>query len=331
MDIANNEIEKNVALKIENVEKVISKRKIINNLSLETYQGEVFGFLGPNGAGKTTTIKMIVGMISIDRGQIYICGENIEKNFEKAMKNIGAIVENPEMYDYMSGLDNLKQYARMRENVSMERIQEVVSMVGLSNRINDKVKKYSLGMKQRLGLAQTMLHKPKVIILDEPTNGLDPAGIKLLRDVLKKLAHEEKCCVMVSSHLMSEMELMCDRVGIIVNGSLCGVKTIEQMLSENSNSLKYRIEVNDTLKVQSILERMGAINIEVKDNKIEYDVDVKKEDNSYDVRNDELKINNVIKMLVKEDIDIFSVEQVKKHSLEEAFMELTKDGGGQIA
>jgi len=314
-----------VALKLVNVDKVIGKRKIINDLSFETYEGEVFGFLGPNGAGKTTTIKMIVGMRSIDNGKIYVCGENIEKNFEKAMKNIGAIVENPEMYTYMSGLDNLKQYARMRENISNERIMEVVKMVGLSNRINEKVKRYSLGMKQRLGLAQAMLHKPKVIVLDEPTNGLDPAGIKLLRDVLKKLAHEEKCCVFVSSHLMSEMELMCDRIGIIVDGKLNGVKTIEQMLSENTRSLRYRMEINNTTKAKEILEKIGLENISIEDNKIEFDARLKNEEKIKDT--EAMKINNIIKRFVKEDIDIFSVEQVKKQSLEEAFMELTKDGG----
>ncbi len=318
----------NVALKLVNVDKAIGKRKIIKDLSFETYEGEVFGFLGPNGAGKTTTIKMIVGMRSVDNGQIYVCGENIEKNFEKAMKNIGAIVENPEMYTYMSGLDNLKQYARMRENISDERIMEVVKIVGLSNRINESVKRYSLGMKQRLGLAQAMLHKPKVIVLDEPTNGLDPAGIKLLRDILKKLAHEEKCCVFVSSHLMSEMELMCDRIGIIVDGKLNGVKTIEEMLSENARSLRYRMEISNITKAKEILEDIGLSNIVLEDNKIEFDTDIKKE---VDTKKENMaKINNIIKKFVEEDIDIFAVEQINKQSLEEAFMELTKDGGGQI-
>ena len=186
------------ALKIEHLNKSLGKKQILNDVSFETYKGEIFGFLGPNGAGKTTTIKVAVGMLSLDDGTISICGKDLKKDFEGAMSNVGGIVENPEMYKYMSGYDNLKQYARMRKGVTKQRIDEVVEIVGLSNRINDKVSKYSLGMRQRLGVAQALLHNPQVLILDEPTNGLDPAGIKALRDVLKKIAHEEKVSIIVS-------------------------------------------------------------------------------------------------------------------------------------
>ena len=149
------------AIKIQNLNKSFGKKHIIKDLSMELKAGEVFGFLGPNGAGKTTTIKMIVGMLHLESGSIEVCGVDVEKDFEKAMANIGAIVENPEMYKYLTGMDNLKQYARMRKGVTKERIDEVVELVGLSNRINEKVKKYSLGMRQRLGVAQAILHKPK--------------------------------------------------------------------------------------------------------------------------------------------------------------------------
>lgn len=200
----------NVLFKVSHLNKTIGGRQILHDISFEAYAGEVFGFLGPNGAGKTTTIKIAVGMLSLDDGNIFINGTDIKKNFEKAMSNVGGIVENPEMYKYLTGMENLKQYARMRKGVTQERIDEVVKLVKLSNRINDKVSKYSLGMRQRLGVAQALLHRPKVLILDEPTNGLDPAGIKELRDILKETAHKENICVIVSSHLMSEMELMCD-------------------------------------------------------------------------------------------------------------------------
>ena len=165
-----------VALKIEHVNKFYGKRQILHDVCLETNTGEVFGFLGPNGAGKTTLIKLIVGLISMDGGSVSICGADIDKDFEGALRNVGGIVENPELYKYMTGMQNLRQYANMRKGVTKERIDEVVELVGLSNRINEKVSKYSLGMRQRLGLAQALLHKPKVLILDEPTNGLDPAG-----------------------------------------------------------------------------------------------------------------------------------------------------------
>lgn len=321
-------MEGNVLLKLEHVNKTIGKRPIIKDLSFETYEGEVFGFLGPNGAGKTTTIKMIVGLLSIDSGKITICDKNIENDFEEAMKNIGAIVENPEMYNYMSGLDNLKQYARMRENVSKERIDEVVQIVGLNNRINDKVKSYSLGMKQRLGLAQTMLHQPKVLILDEPTNGLDPAGIKQLRDILKKMAHENKCSVIISSHLMSEMELMCDRIGIIVNGQLKDVKTIEQMLSEERNNIKYRIEVGDVTKAKECLESIDIEKIFVNDRIVEFYLSTNLEIDDDDRKN--MTIPDIVRLFVENNIDIYSLNLIKEQSLEEAFIELTESEGEQI-
>lgn len=222
------------ALKLEHVNKTIGKRQILHDITFETYAGEVFGFLGPNGAGKTTTIKMIVGLLRLDEGTISVNGSELNRNFEKAMRNIGGIVENPELYKHLTGLQNLQQYARMRGGVSRKRIGEVVELVGLSNRIHEKVSHYSLGMRQRLGVAQSILHHPKVLILDEPTNGLDPAGIKELRDILKNLAHEENISVLVSSHLMSEMELMCDRVGIIVEGKLIDVQTVEELISSSS-------------------------------------------------------------------------------------------------
>ena len=167
-------MEKKVILEIKNVSKSFGKSKIIDNINLKVNEGEIYGFVGPNGAGKTTTIKMILGLLSIDEGSISINGYDVKKKFEKAMEYIGGIVENPDMYGYMSGLDNLKLYAKIR-NIKKERIDEVVELVGLTSRIKDKVQKYSLGMKQRLGLALTLLHNPKVLILDEPTNGLDPA------------------------------------------------------------------------------------------------------------------------------------------------------------
>ena len=199
---------KTTALKISGLNKTLGKKHILHDIDLEAYKGEVFGFLGPNGAGKTTTIKIIVGLLSLDDGEIEVNGFDIKKNYEKALAGIGGIVENPEMYKHLTGKQNLRQYARMRSGVTEERIDEVVKLVGLSNRINEKVGKYSLGMRQRLGVAQSILHHPSVLILDEPTNGLDPAGIKELRDILKELAHKENICVIVSSHLMSEMELM---------------------------------------------------------------------------------------------------------------------------
>ena len=242
-------------LKIKGLNKTLGKKQILHSIDMECYSGEVYGFLGPNGAGKTTTIKIAVGLLQLDEGEISINGKDIRKDFEGAMANVGGIVENPEMYKYLSGLENLRQYARMREGVTEERIKEVVELVRLSNRINDKVSKYSLGMRQRLGVAQAILHRPKLLILDEPTNGLDPQGIKELRDILKELAHKEGTCVVVSSHLMSEMEMMCDRVGIIANGKMIGSYTMEELISQSDSSIaEYVLEVDDPQKAMGLIK-----------------------------------------------------------------------------
>jgi ABC-2 type transport system ATP-binding protein len=303
-------------LKINNLNKWFGRKKIIDNLSLEVYAGEVFGFLGPNGAGKTTTIKMIMGFLDTDGGEIFLNGINLKKDFEKAMANIGGIVENPEMYKDISGLTNLKMYARLQSNVSKERIDQVVHIVGMENRIREKVKKYSLGMKQRVGLAQAILHKPKILILDEPTNGLDPVGIKELRDILKNLAHNENVAVFVSSHLLSEMELMCDRVGIINNGKLIGVKTIEEMQTQASGGKTvYRFTVKPVEKALELVRNEYSEKIKsVTEDHIDIEVN----------EDDVMKINS---LFAANTIGIAGVAKIET-SLEDAFMDIT--GGGNI-
>jgi ABC-2 type transport system ATP-binding protein len=218
-------------ISLRNVYKRIGRTTIIDDLTFDVPRGEIFGFLGPNGAGKTTTIRMIVGLMSITKGQILINGKNIKTEFEQAIRHVGAIVESPEMYKYLSGYQNLVHFARMVPGVTKERIDEVVSLVKLENRIHDKVKKYSLGMRQRLGVAQALLHRPALLILDEPTNGLDPEGIHELRDYLLHMTRTEGITVIVSSHLLSEMELMCDRVAILQHGKLIDVMPGSALLS----------------------------------------------------------------------------------------------------
>lgn len=311
------------ALKIQHLNKMIGKRQILHDINFETYEGEVFGFLGPNGAGKTTTIKMIVGLLSIDDGNIIIENYDIARNFEKAMRNVGGIVENPELYKYLSGMQNLQQYARMRNGVTQKRIDEVVELVGLSKRIHEKVSKYSLGMRQRLGVAQSILHRPKVLILDEPTNGLDPAGIKELRDILKNLAHEEGISVMVSSHLMSEMELMCDRVGIIMDGKLISIQTVEEMISSSSGSqITYHMHVSDAHVVAALLADMKADNIrQVDQNHLELTLNNK---------NHEEIISTLNASVIQAGIKLYEVAPLENKKLEDVFIELTGKGGKQI-
>lgn len=220
-----------ITLSVKGLKKRIGKKEIIKGLDFDLKRGEVFGFLGPNGAGKTTTIRMLVGLIRPTAGTIEICGYNVEKNFTKAMEQMGCIVENPELYSYLTGWENLEHFARMIPNVERSYMDEVVKLVRLEERIHDQVKTYSLGMRQRLGIAQALLGKPKVLILDEPTNGLDPMGIREMRSFIRFLAEEEGLTVLVSSHLLSEIQLMCDRVAIISRGTVIKVDTVEPLLA----------------------------------------------------------------------------------------------------
>jgi ABC-2 type transport system ATP-binding protein len=227
--VSNTEMMSEPVARLQGVTKKIGSKTLVSNLTLDIPPGQIFGFLGPNGAGKTTTIRMMVGLISISSGDVLISGHSIKNNYKEAIASVGAIVENPEMYKFLSGYQNLRQFARMVPGVSKQRIDEVVELVGLGQRIHDKVKTYSLGMRQRLGVAQALLNRPKLLVLDEPTNGLDPQGIRELRDYLRLLCREEGTTVFVSSHLLSEMELMCDSVAIIQNGQLLEVKQLKEV------------------------------------------------------------------------------------------------------
>jgi len=301
------------ALQIQNVTKTFGRKTAVDNVSFDLYPGEVFGFLGPNGAGKTTIIKMVMGFFRPDEGTIIINGFNRKTHYEAAMASIGGIVENPEMYNTLSARLNLKMYARLHKGVTSERIDEVLELVGLSDRADDPVKKYSLGMKQRIGLAQAMLHHPKVLILDEPTNGLDPAGIHLLRDVLKKLAHEEGVAVMVSSHLLSEIQLMCDRIGIISHGKLLQICSIEDLMQKAQSSSVYRIKTSNPSKAKEILSEVYPNRI----SNIGSD--------TLDIEIDETQINECVRTLVASGSDILGVQK-QESTLEDIFLEIT--GGG---
>lgn len=296
-----------------NVTKTFGKKKAVDNVSFELFPGEVFGFLGPNGAGKTTIIKMIMGFFRPDEGTIIINGYNRKTHYEAAMSSIGGIVENPEMYNSLSARLNLQMYARLHDGVTKERIDEVLELVGLSDRADEPIKKYSLGMKQRIGLAQALLHRPKVLILDEPTNGLDPAGIHLLRDVLTHCAHEEGVAVMVSSHLLSEIQVMCDRIGIINHGKLLQICSIDDFVNQAQSASVYRIKTSNPSKAKEILSAKY-------NNKIS-----NVNEDTLDIEIEEEQINECVRTLVASGSDILGVQKLES-SLEEAFLEIT--GGG---
>jgi ABC-2 type transport system ATP-binding protein len=301
------------AVQIRGLTKRIGNKTIVDDLSFDIPKGEVFGFLGPNGAGKTTTIRMMVGLMSMTKGQVLINGIDVSKNFEDAMQHVGAIVENPEMYKYLSGYRNLVLYARMYQNISKERIDEVVNFVGLGKRIHERVKTYSLGMRQRLGLAQALLHKPSVLILDEPTNGLDPAGIRELRDHLRRLAEQEGVSVIVSSHLLSEMELMCDRVAIIQQGKLIQIEQLRQE-QQSEQQVKVLFEVANGTAAHDVLSGSAGI------------IDVVLKEHVLEVTTTREQIPDLNALLVEKGCKVYGIRTASK-TLEDTFLEVT---GGEV-
>lgn len=292
-------------LKVSNISKWIKKKHIIKDVSFDIKAGEVLGFLGPNGSGKSTTLRMIVGLSKASSGEINICGYSVENDYVKAMSNVGCIIEGPDLYDYMSGYKNLEMLGNMSKGVKKKDIDEAVELVGMGNRINDKVAIYSMGMKQRIGLAQALIHKPKLLILDEPTNGLDPNGIHEFRDIVKSLAREKDISVLVSSHLISEVQLMCDSVSIINDGRIIRNASIEEVLSTDEvvwaldNPKRAKEILQDEFQIDSTVELGGLRAL----------VDVE-------------KLSHINKSLANSGIGIKFVEN-KKRTLEDLFLSLT--------
>jgi ABC-2 type transport system ATP-binding protein len=218
------------ALKINGLSKRYGERLVVDHLDLEIRRGEVFGFLGPNGAGKTTTIRMVLGLIRPTDGAVQILGHDLATNRADVLPRVGALVEQPALYNYLSGRDNLRAIGLTLGGVSEARIDEVLELVALMGRDNDRVKTYSLGMKQRLGVAMALLNNPELLVLDEPANGLDPAGIVEMRDLMRSLATQGKT-VFISSHVLSEVRQICDRVAILNQGKLVTVSGIDALVS----------------------------------------------------------------------------------------------------
>ncbi|TVT29408.1 ABC transporter ATP-binding protein [Salinicoccus cyprini] len=294
------------AMAIRGLHKTIGRKKIIKDLNFDIRPGEVYGFIGPNGAGKTTTIRMMVGLIGITSGDVVIKGNSIKKNYKKAISEVGAIVENPEMYPFMTGKQNLKHFARMTRGITDARIDEVIRLVGLENAIQTKVGKYSLGMRQRLGIAQALLHSPSVLILDEPTNGLDPAGIREIRRYIRKLAVEDNVSVIVSSHLLSEIELMCDRIGVIKNGELIAVRDLHEKTDSEQSIVSLDVHPRD--EAIEILNTAQHIKVLESDDQLKIQIN----------RND---VPGLVTTLVQKDIQVYGVTVIQS-TLEDQFLEM---------
>lgn len=295
-------------LEIRHLTKTFGDRIAVNNISFSVKKGEIFGFLGPNGAGKTTTMKVICGLSKATQGEVFICGISVRKNFEKAIAHVGAIIENPLMYGYLSGYDNLKYYASLYKGINKNKIIECAKIVGLENRLKDKVSTYSLGMRQRLGICQALLHDPKLLVLDEPLSGLDPAGVKEMRDFLRHLAHKKNIAILISSHMLGEMEMLCDTYGIINNGHLLEVKTISQLQAGIEGSKKIKIAVDYPNFAGKIIVNEFQYKVEVAGNNVL-------------ISAPKAAISKITSRLISYNISIFGIDFVSK-SLEQLFLEI---------
>jgi len=225
----------NKAIELINLSKMFLNGRGITDINLEIYQGDIFGFLGPNGAGKTTTMKIMTGLMRPDRGDVKIFGHSITEEYEKAMSHVGCIIETAESYPYLSAYDNLRQFSRYYPGVDGKRIDEVLELTGIIKYKQEKPRKFSLGMKQRLSLAAAILSKPKILILDEPLNGLDVEGMIDIRTLIKQLSEQEQTTFFISSHLIHDVELTCSRIGIILDGRLLSVDSTENILQNYAN------------------------------------------------------------------------------------------------
>lgn len=297
-------------LEVKGLKKKLGKREIIKDISFSVEEGEIFGFLGPNGAGKTTTIRMLVGLINPNGGSISICEHDLKNDTEKALKEVGAVVENPELYKYLSGRENLMQIARIR-NIPKTQVDETIKLVGLENRIDDKVRKYSLGMKQRLGLAASLLSNPKLLILDEPTNGLDPSGILDFREVVKKAAKERGMAVFISSHILSEVQHLCDRVAFINHGT---IKSVENVMNES-------METDTDIICLKLLQEIDTNKLL----SVDYINSARKTDDGIEIILLSNKTPELIKYLVNSNYDVQEVFKIRK-GLEQRYMELVEGG-----
>lgn len=290
----------------------IKTRKDIENLELKVPKGSIYGFLGPNGSGKSTTIRLLLGLLKKQSGTVALFGESFNsKTRLKSLDKIGALIENPSLYEHLNAVDNLKIAANYRQGIPLERIHEVLNIVKLSHAKKKKIKAYSLGMKQRLGLAISLLSNPELIILDEPTNGLDPKGIIEMRELIKELNEKSGITIFISSHLLSEIEKTCTHVGIIRNGKMLFQDTVKELKSSKGQKMMVDIEVDRFIEAMDVLEKLQKENTSLVDDFLQIEVKNKAE------------ITTVIDALRAQKVNIYQVSI--KNNLEELFLSLTEN------
>ena len=296
-------------LSAEHLTKRFGDRVAVSDVSFEVRAGEVFGFLGPNGAGKTTTIRMLVGLARPDRGRVRIRGLDLARDFTRAMAHVGCIVEAPDLYPYLTGRENLLHFARMLPDGAAGRIPELARLVALTDRLDEKVSTYSLGMRQRLGIAQALLGAPDLLILDEPANGLDPAGIREIRRLVRALSAERGIAVFVSSHLLAEVEQTCDRVAIIHRGRTLATGAVGELVARSGPG--YRIAARPEERAASVLAGRLASGAPARD-----------ADGSFLVAAAPDQVPGLVRDLVAAGVEVLGVER-RAATLEDVFLEVT--------
>lgn len=295
-------------LKVENLTKKRGNKIVVDNLSFTVNKGDIFGFLGPNGAGKSTTMKMILKLIRKDGGKVYIDGFDIDTSFKDAIKNVSAIIESPAIYLDLTAYENLKIVKNFSDSYSVSyAIEDVLKIVGLKGREYEKAKNYSLGMKQRLSIAMALIKNPKIILLDEPTNGLDPKGVVEMRELIKELAHKHNKTIIISSHVLHEIEMMCNRVVIINKGKQILESDIESIT--NKKDLFY-IRTTDIDKAIKLLNSKPYAKLH------------QREKDGITVQSNEASISLLTKEFIKNDISVYEISANNK-SLEDIFIEIT--------
>lgn len=281
----------------------------VNDLNLNIKEGEIFGILGNNGAGKTTLIKMLAGLVSPTKGTITLNGFDLKKNRQEALSCIGAVVEEPTLYRNMTGIENLKFFAMLSGGIPKQRIDDIIDIVGLTDRIGSKFKTYSLGMRQRLGIAQAIMHNPKVLILDEPVNGLDPSAIIQIRELLKNINKQYGTTIFLSSHILSEMQELCDRVAIMAKGKIVGIKTSAEIEDNASGTSIANIVCNDIMKAKQLIEDNFGCQLKIVNNKLF-------------IKTASENIASINRLLVENAIDVSEIN-IKKRTLEDVYKEMS--------
>ena len=262
-------------IKVRNISKTINKKKILDNINFDIYEGEIVGLVGKNGAGKSTLLKIMTGLYSYDEGEIYYYNYNLKTDYEKAMSNVGTLIENPDMYSNLTGKKNLELFKSMFKGIDEGTVEEIVRIVEMEKYLGKKFKTYSLGMKERLGLASSLINKPKILILDEPTNGLDREGIKKIMKMLKEL---KDTTIIISSHMLNDIEELCNKIIFINDGKIDSIK-----IKQNDNKKNVFFEVDDFSKARLI----------IKDYCINENLEVYESDDTISLINKELVLNDI--------------------------------------